>query len=108
MMRCKRLMEGYTDCTHCMAVEYSISITLGRQQDSEYLFLRVLYSKILERYFGSASGELGTLFIVITTRTKFPDSKEMRFIQIYISRVNSETDTRARKRLVASISMFSS
>jgi hypothetical protein len=48
------------------------------------------------------------MFIVITIRTKFPDSKEMSFIKIYISRVNSEAGTRARKRLVGSISMFSS
>ena len=60
--------------------------------------------KILEKYFGSAFRELGTVFIVITIRTKFPDSKEVNFINIYISRVNSEAGTRARKRLVGSIS----
>ena len=46
------------------------------------------------------------VFIVITIRTKFPDSKEVIFINIYISRVNSEAGTRARKRLVANIARF--
>ena len=86
-----------------MAVEYSIRIILGRHQSNE-CFTR----KILGKYFGSAFGELGTLFIVITVRTKFPDSKEMSFIKIYISRVNSEAGTRVRKKPVGSISMFSS
>ena len=62
--------------------------------------------KTLEKYFGSASKELGTMFIVITMRTKFLDSKEMSFIKIYMSRVNSEAGTRARKRLVGNIARF--
>ena len=37
--------------------------------------------KLLQNYFGSAFRELGTVFIVITIRTKFPDSKEMSFIK---------------------------
>ena len=37
--------------------------------------------KLLQNYFGSAFRELGTMFIVITIRTKFPDSKEMSFIK---------------------------
>ena len=48
----------------------------------------LLYFKItrelLQNYFGSAFRELGSVFIVITIRTKFPDSKEMSFIKIYI------------------------
>ena len=93
-----------------MAVKYSISKILGRHQNVEYYTCTSIYSKntrkILEKYFGSAFGELGTLFIVITIRTKFPDSKEMSFINIYLSRVNSEAGTRARKRLVGNIARF--
>ena len=74
---------------------------------SNLLYFKIT-RKLLQNYFGSAFRELGTLFIVITIRTKFPDSKEMSFIKIYISRVNSEAGTRARKRLVGSIAMFSS
>ena len=33
--------------------------------------------KILEEYFGSAFGELGTIFIVITIRTRFSDIGEL-------------------------------
>ena len=46
------------------------------------------------------------MFIVITIRTKFPDNKEMSFINIYLSRVNSEAGTRVRKRLVGNIARF--
>jgi hypothetical protein len=74
---------------------------------SNLLYFKIT-RKLLQNYFGSAFRELGTVFIVITIRTKFPDSKEMSFIKIYISRVNSEAGTRARKRLVGSIARFSS
>ena len=74
---------------------------------SNLLYFKIT-SKLLQNYFGSAFRELGTVFIVITIRTKFPDSKEVSFINIYISRVNSEAGTRARKRLVGSIARFSS
>ena len=64
-----------------MAVEYSISIILGRHQNSEYYTSDEYYTrKILEKYFGSAFRELGTMFIVITIRTKFPDIVNDLFI----------------------------
>ena len=74
---------------------------------SNLLYFKIT-RKLLQNYFGSAFRELGTVFIVITIRTKFPDSKEVIFIKIYVSRVNSEAGTRARKRLVGSIARFSS
>ena len=80
-----------------MAVDY-LDVT---KMASNLLYFKIT-RKLLQNYFGSAFRELGTLFIVITIRTKFPDSKEMSFIKIYISRVNSEAGTRARKMLVGS------
>ena len=53
-----------------MAVEYSISKILGRHQNVEYF---LILQKLLVKYFGSAFRELGTVFIVITIRTKFSD-----------------------------------
>ena len=74
---------------------------------SNFYYFKIT-SKLLQNYFGSAFRELGTVCIVITIRTKFSDSKEMSFIKIYISRVNSEAGTKTRKRLVGSIARFSS
>ena len=74
---------------------------------SNLLYFKIT-RKLLENYFGSAFRELGTVFIVVTIRTKFSDSKEMSLIKIYISRVHSEAGTRARKRLVGIIARFSS
>ena len=76
---------------------------------SNLLYFKIT-RKLLQNYFGIASRPrgLGTVFIVITIRTKFPDSKEMSFTRIYRSRVNSEAGTRVRKRLVGNIARFSS
>ena len=65
----KQIIQG-GNSPETMVVEYSISIILGRHQNSEYY---TLTSIILEKYFGSAFGELGTVLIVITIRTKFSD-----------------------------------
>ena len=80
-----------------MAVDY-LDVT---KMASNLLYFKIT-RKLLQNYFGSAFRELGTSFIVIDIRTKFPDSKETSFIKIYISRVNSEAGTRARKMLVGS------
>ena len=74
---------------------------------SNLLYFKIT-RKLLQNDFESAFRELGTVSIVITIRTKFPNSKEMSVIKIYISRVNSEAGTRARRRLVGSIARFSS
>ena len=49
--------------------------------------------KLLQNCFGSAFREVGIVFIVITIITKFLDSKEMSFINIYRSRVDSDAGT---------------
>ena len=54
---------------------------------SNFYYLEIT-SKLLQNYFGSASEMLSGTRIVITIRTKFPDSKELNFISIYLSRVN--------------------
>ena len=69
---------------------------------SNFYYLEIT-SKLLQNYFGSASEMLSGTRIVITIRTKFPDSKELNFISIYLSRVNSEAGTKVRMRLVGSI-----
>jgi hypothetical protein len=40
--------------------------------------------KLLQNYFGSAFRELGTVFIVITIRTKFPDIIQIHSLHIGI------------------------
>ena len=58
-----------------MAVDYLISIILRLHQNIEYNTSSYEYCtpKLLQNYFGKAFRDLGTMFIVITIRTKFPD-----------------------------------
>ena len=63
-----------------MAVEYSISKYSDVTKTRVFTSTPEITRKILEKYFGSAFRELGTVFIVITIRTKFPDIENDLFI----------------------------